>query len=123
MLEYIHLNKTGGLIVSSVQAGLYIGGASDEMMKNMTTYAENLGLAYQIADDILDVKGNAEEMGKTTGADAANDKVTYISLNGMDASVKRLHELTENAVEAIADYYDNAVFFRDLVLKLEKRTK
>jgi geranylgeranyl diphosphate synthase type II len=123
VLEYIHLNKTGALIVSAVEAGLYIGGADDEMMKSMTCYAENLGLAYQIADDILDVRGNAAEMGKKTGEDAEHEKLTYVALNGMDASVKRLHQLTDNAVEAIAEYYDNAEFFRELVLKLEKRTK
>ena len=93
------------------------------MMKKMTIYAENLGLAYQIADDILDVIGNEEEMGKKTGADAQNEKVTYVSLNGMDASLAKLKELTDTAVDAIADYYDNAEFFRNLVLKLEKRTK
>jgi len=123
MLEYIHLNKTGALIVASIRAGLYIGGADEEMMKKMTIYAENLGLAYQIADDILDVIGNEEEMGKKTGADAQNEKVTYVSLNGMDASLAKLKELTDTAVDAIADYYDNAEFFRNLVLKLEKRTK
>lgn len=123
MLEYIHLNKTGALIVASIRAGLYIGGADEEMMKNMTIYAENLGLAYQIADDILDVIGNEEEMGKKSGADAQNEKVTYVSLNGMDASLAKLKALTNNAVDAIADYYDNAEFFRDLVLRLEKRTK
>ena len=123
MLEYIHLNKTGALIVASIRAGLYIGGADEEMMKKMTIYAENLGLAYQIADDILDVIGNEEEMGKKAGADAQNEKVTYVSLNGMDASLAKLKELTDTAVDAIADYYDNAEFFRNLVLKLEKRTK
>ena len=76
MLEYIHLNKTGALIVAAVRAGLYLGGADAEMMKNMTVYAENLGLAYQIADDILDVRGNEAELGKKTGADAQNEKIT-----------------------------------------------
>ena len=123
MLEYIHLNKTAALIVGAIRAGLYIGGASDEMLKDMTTYAENMGLAYQIADDILDVKGNEEEIGKKTGADAQNEKVTYVSLNGLDESVKRVHELTNNAVEAIAGYYDNAEFFRNLVYSLQDRTK
>ena len=92
-------------------------------MKNMTVYAENLGLAYQIADDILDIKGNEAELGKKTGVDAQNEKITYVSLNGMEASEKKLHELTQNAVAAIEEYYDNAEFFRDLVLRLEKRTK
>lgn len=123
MLEYIHVNKTGALIVAAVKAGLYLGGADDEMLSQMTLYAENLGLAYQVADDILDVKGNAEEMGKGTGEDEKNAKLTYVSLFGMKAAEKKLHDLTENAVAAIAEYYDNAEFFRDLVLKLEKRTK
>ena len=123
MLEYIHLNKTGALIVAAVRAGLYLGGADDAMMKNMTVYAENLGLAYQIADDILDVRGNEAELGKKTGVDAQNEKITYVSLNGMEASDKKLHELTQNAVKAIEEYYDNAEFFRNLVLKLEKRTR
>ncbi|MGC2872959.1 polyprenyl synthetase family protein [Ihubacter sp. rT4E-8] len=123
MLEYIHLNKTGALIVAAVRAGLYLGGADEQMMKNMTVYAENLGLAYQIADDILDIKGNEAELGKKTGVDAQNEKITYVSLNGMEASEKKLHELTQNAVAAIEEYYDNAEFFRDLVLRLEKRTK
>lgn len=122
MLDYIHVNKTAALIRCAVRAGLYLGGADETMMQDMTCYAENLGLAFQIADDILDVQGNAEEMGKKTGEDVKNDKVTYVSLNGLEASKKRLHELTSNAVDAIADYYDNAEFFRDLVLKLETRT-
>ncbi len=123
MLEYIHLNKTGALIVASVRAGLYIGGADEDMMKNMTQYAENLGLAYQIADDILDVRGSEEELGKKTGMDARQEKITYVSLNGMAASEQKLQELTMNAVSAIEQYYDNAEFFRDLVLKLQTRTK
>lgn len=122
MLEYIHINKTAALIVAAIRAGLYLGGADEEMMKKMTAYAENLGLAYQIADDILDVRGNAEEMGKTTGKDAQCEKITYVALNGMEASEAKLKELTMNAVEDIEDYYDNAEFFRDLVLKLENRT-
>ena len=93
------------------------------MMKDLTVYAENLGLSYQIADDILDVKGNEAELGKKTGADAQHEKVTYVSLNGMEASERKLKELTMNAVEAIEKYYDNAEFFRELVLKLAKRTK
>ena len=121
MLEYIHLNKTGALIVAAVRAGLYLGGATDEMMADMTSYAENLGLAFQIADDILDVKGSEEEMGKKAGADEKQDKVTYVSLNGLEASEKRLDELTQASIKAIEKYYDNAEFFYKLVLKLQNR--
>lgn len=123
MLDYIHLNKTGALIVGSVQAGLYLGGADDNMIKNLTSYAENMGLAYQIADDILDVRGNAEIMGKKTGADAEHAKVTYVSLNGLEKSEEKLKELTNNAIEAIEEYYDNAIFFKDLVITLASRSK
>ena len=121
MLEYIHLNKTGALIVAAVRAGLYLGGASDEMMADMTCYAENLGLAFQIADDILDVKGSEEEMGKKAGVDEKQEKVTYVSLNGLEESEKRLDELTKAAVKAIEKYYDNAEFFYKLVIKLQNR--
>lgn len=121
MLEYIHLNKTGALIVAAVRAGLYLGGADETMMKDMTLYAENLGLAFQIADDILDVTGDEAEMGKTAGKDAESEKITYVSLNGLNASLEKLSQLTQNAVAAIEKYYDNAEFFRDLVQRLEFR--
>lgn len=123
MLEYIHLNKTAVLITAAVLAGLYLGNASEEMMSDMTTYAENLGLAFQIADDILDVRGSTEELGKTAGKDAACEKITYVAINGMEASEAKLEQLTNRAVSAIEKYYDNAEFFRDLVLKLQTRTK
>ena len=87
----------------------------------MSKYADNLGLAYQIADDILDVVGNKEELGKNTGSDEKRHKNTYTSINGLDEARRRLEELTSGAVEAIADYYDNAEFFRDLVLELAER--
>lgn len=121
MLDYIHLNKTGALIVAAVRAGLYLGGASDEMMSDMTSYAENLGLAFQIADDILDVKGTEEEMGKKAGADKKHEKVTYVSVNGLEASEARLDELTKASIKAVEKYYDNAEFFYKLVLKLQNR--
>ena len=121
MLEYIHINKTAALIKSAIKAGLYLGNPSSDMLSQLDKYAENLGLAYQIADDILDVIGNPEELGKETGSDKKKNKTTYMSINGLEAAQDRLEQLTENAVEAIADYYDNAEFFRDLVLELKDR--
>ena len=123
MLEYIHLNKTGALITAAIKAGLFLGGADSEMLLKMNNYAENVGLAFQIADDILDVAGNEEEMGKKTSEDEKKKKLTFVSLHGVEASREKLHKLTEKAVEAIADYYDNAEFFRDLALRMEIRTK
>lgn len=121
MLDYIHINKTAALIMGAVRAGALLGGADTKMLNDLTLYAENLGLAFQIADDILDVIGDEKELGKKTGVDSELNKATYPALYGLEASQKRLHELTVNAVEALADYYDNAEFFTDLVKDLEVR--
>lgn len=121
MLEYIHINKTAALIKSAIKAGLYLGNPSSDMLSQLDKYAENLGLAYQIADDILDVIGNPDELGKETGSDKKKNKTTYTTINGLEAAQDRLEQLTEKAVDAIADYYDNAEFFRDLVLALKDR--
>ena len=121
MLEYIHINKTGALTKSAIKAGLYLGNPTREMLSQLDIYAENLGLAYQIADDILDVIGNPDELGKATGSDKKKNKTTYTSINGLEAAQERLQQLTDDAVEAIARYYDNAEFFRDLVLELKDR--
>ena len=121
MLEYIHINKTGALIKSAIKAGLYLGNPSSDMLAQLDIYAENLGLAYQIADDILDEVGSTDELGKEIGSDKKKNKTTYTSINGLDEAKERLNQLTEAAVEAIADYYDNAEFFRDLVLEQKDR--
>ena len=121
MLDYIHINKTAALIMASVRAGAQLGGADDKMLESLTNYAENLGLAFQIVDDILDVVGDEATLGKKTGVDLENNKSTYPALYGLEASQARLEELTQNAVDALADYYDNAEFFRDLVLELKDR--
>lgn len=123
MLDYIHINKTAALIMASVRAGAHLGGADEEMMESLTNYAENLGLAFQIVDDILDVVGDEATLGKKTGVDLENNKSTYPALYGLEASQERLNELTQNAVDALADYYDNAEFFTQLVKDLAVRVK
>jgi len=123
MLDYIHLTKTASLIVASVRAGAHLGGADDVMLNNLTVYAENLGLAFQVRDDILDVIGNEAEMGKKTGVDQMHDKPTFPSLYGLDASKKKLRELTAHAVKALESYYDNAEFFTNLANELAIRGK
>ena len=123
MLEYIHLNKTGALIRAAIKAGLYLGNPTDSMINDLEKYSENLGIAYQIADDIMDVVGNPDEMGKAAGSDEKKHKNTYTSILDIDHARNRLYELTAKAVESIEKYYDNAEFFRNLVLDLAKRTK
>ncbi len=123
MLEYIHLNKTGALIKASIRAGLCLGNPDETMKERMDIYAENLGLSFQIADDILDVVGNAEELGKNVGQDAKDHKNTYTSINGLEKAYERLEELTEGALDAIHEYYDNAEFFANLIKELKNRSK
>ena len=118
MLDYIHLTKTAALIVAAVRAGAQLGGADAETLNNLTIYAENLGLAFQIADDILDVVGSEKEMGKKAGVDQVKKKSTYPSLYGLEASKAKLMELTDNAIEALSSYYDNAELFTKLATDL-----
>jgi len=122
LLEYIHLNKTGALFTAAIKAGLHLGNPTPDMLNDFSKYSENLGLAFQIADDILDVVGTSEELGKNAGSDKKQNKNTYISINGLEAARKRLDELTSNALEALEHYYDNAEFFNNLVIDLAKRT-
>ena len=109
------------LIISAIKAGLYLGNPTKDMLSNLDIYSENLGLAYQIADDILDEIGDPKELGKAIGSDKKQHKNTYTSLNGLEAAFARLEHLTDDALEAIAPYYDNAEFFRDLALQLKTR--
>lgn len=120
-LNYIHYNKTAALITASIKAGLYLGGAKDDMLNNMNIYGENLGLAFQIADDILDVKGNKEILGKSVGKDEKEGKNTFVSLFGLEAAEKKLKDVSNKAIDAISPYYDNAEFFRNLVIELSER--
>lgn len=123
MLDYIHINKTGALIVAAIRAGAHLANADETTMTRLTEYAENLGLAFQIVDDILDIIGEESEMGKSKGIDEIKRKSTYPALYGLEKSKVRMHELTEKAIEIMGPYYDNAEFFTKLVRELESRTK
>jgi len=123
MLEFIHINKTAELIIAAVRAGAHLGNADKTMLAALTKYAECIGLAFQIKDDLLDIEGNVEELGKKTGADQEKNKATYPALYGVKASKERLAELYESARSYIAPYYDNAEFFNSIIDMLEKRNK
>lgn len=123
MIEYIHLNKTATLIETAMVAGAFLGNANPELIKNLGIYGENLGLAFQIRDDILDIEGQIEKLGKEPGVDCCKDKCTYPSVFGIEKSKEKLKELGDKAREAIAPYYDNAAFFNNMIDLLEKRDK
>lgn len=119
ILKYIHENKTGKLIEAAVVSGLQIAGASEETIEDFTIYAYNLGLAFQIADDILDQEGKKEDLGKTIGKDEKDNKITYVSIYGLDKAKELLEITSRKAANAIEKY--NADFFINLVYELEKR--
>ena len=123
LLEFIHLNKTAALIKASIKAGLYLGGASPELHAAMDKYSAELGLAFQIADDILDVTGTTEEIGKPVGSDEAAGKLTFVSVYGLEDAKKKLHEHSVLAAEALDTIDADTAFFRKLITKLEKRSK
>lgn len=108
VLEYIHIHKTGSLILASIRAGALISMAGEKELIALTKYGEALGLAFQIADDVLDVEGASEKMGKNKGSDKAKDKATYPALLGLDESKKRAEELVFIALSAIDFFGDEA---------------
>ena len=122
LLDFIHRNKTGALIKAAIRAGLQIGKTPSDMLESMSVYADDIGKAFQIADDILDVKSTTEELGKPVGSDEDNNKLTYVSLYGLDKAQADLAELTDEACGAV-ERFDESGFFTELARDLEKRTK
>jgi len=100
-LQYIHTHKTGAMILASVRVGAKLGGAKETLLRALTRYGESLGLAFQVADDILNVEGRVALMGKKTGSDLVKGKATYPSVLGVDESKIRSKELVEMAVDAL----------------------
>lgn len=100
-LRYIHLHKTGDLIVFSLLAGGRIAGATAEQLEALRSLGMNLGLAFQVQDDILDLIGDEAKLGKKPGSDIKQQKVTYPYFIGLDASRQEVERLTENAKKAI----------------------
>ncbi len=113
-VEYIHTHKTGAMILASVRAGAKLGGANEEAMKAFTHYGEGIGLAFQIADDVLNVEGKAALLGKKTGSDLSRGKATYPSVLGLQESKKRARELVELAVEALHSFGPEAQPLREI---------
>lgn len=113
-LEYIHTHKTGALIRASVRTGAIYAKASEKRLKALTRYGERIGLAFQIADDILDIVGSREEIGKDVGSDLKKGKKTYPSFYGIDESRRRAKEVTDQALAALKDFDRKADPLRDL---------
>lgn len=100
-LAYIHKHKTGALIHAAVRLGALFAGANEKELAALSRYAWNMGLAFQIRDDILDVTGQMEKLGKPVGSDLAQDKSTYVRMYGLEESQRKVEQLTAEAHAAL----------------------
>ncbi len=123
LLAFIHENKTAALIRASVLAGAAIGGADEEQEHIFFTYGLHLGLAFQVADDILDATSTPEELGKTPGKDARDGKLTSVSLFGLDQARKRAERESALAAEALAPLGERAASLVGIALSLAHRRR
>ena len=121
LIRYIELHKTADLITAPVRAGIMLAGADDDMLEKFTVYARDIGVAFQILDDILDIEGDQALLGKTLGKDAEQGKCNYAFVHGPEAARAELHRLTSEAKEALSAYGDAAAFFTALADSLEIR--
>jgi geranylgeranyl diphosphate synthase type II len=108
-LHFIHTHKTGALLEACVVCGAILGGASDEDVQRLSRYAQNIGLAFQIIDDILDITKTQEELGKTAGKDLQAQKATYPSIWGLEESTRQAQELIEQAKAELASFGNKAL--------------
>ncbi len=113
-LEYIHTHKTGALILAAIQCGGLIGGGDETALKALTTYGEAAGLAFQIADDVLDIVGDQDTLGKDIGSDQARGKTTYPALLGIEEARARALELRDIAVNALEPFKEAAEPLRQI---------
>ncbi len=120
-LNYIHSHKTAALMTAAVVSGAQLAGASVEQVENYRQFGHNLGMAFQIIDDILDVVGDAEQLGKPIGSDDAQQKNTYVKLYGLEKSRRMAASYTANARTALTGLSDNDHFFERLSRALLER--
>jgi len=122
-LEYIHRAKTAALITSSlVSGGIYAGGEADDI-KSLRSFGQQVGLAFQIVDDVLDVTQSSEQLGKTAGKDTAAEKTTYPALFGIDESVKKADALVASAYAQLAPFGERAATLKEIARYLVERKK
>jgi geranylgeranyl pyrophosphate synthase len=120
-LEVIHSRKTGALFVAAAAVGGMLANMSPAALGRIEVFAKNLGLAFQITDDILDVTSNPEQLGKDVGKDT--DRLTFVKLAGVDGAKKLSDELAETSLAAIANLGPGAAPLRDLAVLVRDRTR
>ena len=123
LLKYIHKNKTGELLKLSIKMGAILADAPEDDIKNLEQFAEKIGLAFQIKDDILSEEGDEKVMGKPAHNDKNLGKCTYVSYYGLDGAKKELERIIDEALEDLKAYGEKAEFLRGLTLYIKDRDK
>ncbi len=123
LLDYIYKNKTSALIEASMMAGAILAGADEQEVSVVEKAAGNIGLAFQIQDDILDVTSTDEELGKPVHSDEKNNKVTYVTLFGIEKASEQVEQLSEKAISQLKSLNKNNEFLYLLIEKLINRRK
>lgn len=123
LIRYIHRNKTAKMIESGFQIGAVLAGAPEEDIRTLGRIAENIGIAFQIRDDILDVIGDSGELGKEAGSDEKEGKKTYVGIYGLEKSREDVRRMTEEAVAMYDGLSARNDFLRELLLQLTDRNK
>lgn len=114
VVEYIHLNKTAALICSSIRMGAMLANASQDVLEKLTSFGKRVGLAFQVADDILDEESTTEQLGKDAGSDRENGKATYPSVCGLEQSKKIAQQLIDQACSDIEFLGERGELLNDL---------
>lgn len=122
-LEYIHKNKTGALLTLCVRMGAILADASQDDLDKLTSYAEKIGLAFQIKDDILSEEGDEKVLGKPVGNDKILEKCTYVSKYGLEGAKEKLDKLTKEAIKELQIYQEKAEFLVELAKFIKERNK
>lgn len=120
---FIHKNKTSALIEACMMIGAVLAGADEDEVKRMEQCGEAIGLAFQIQDDILDLVGDEEEIGKPVGSDERNHKATYVTLKGLEQSKEDVREISMKAIDILKDYDQENGYLTRLTEYLISRTK
>ncbi len=120
-IEKIHQGKTGALLTVSARLGGILAGGTEQQVQALTDYAQALGLAFQIKDDILDVTGNRELLGKPVGSDHRKGKATYVSLLGLEGAERHLHAQIQKAQSALEPLGERAALLSNLAYYMEQR--
>ncbi len=120
-LNYMHKCKTGALIKASVMSAAVISGADETTAGCLEEFSELIGLAFQIKDDILDVEGNLDTMGKKGGSDASNNKSTFVTLYGLEESKKMLDEVNKRAILNLEGFGEKAEFLKNMAIYIGQR--